>query len=391
MITPNQIDEWVHEVEERPASAPLIIQYIAGRLRDLTKRNEELLAENIALHSGRKVEEYESRIANLEYQLEILRRQIGGADPFNLTSPANETISVIAYNPKGMALRLELAAASLDDHRVAARLSDPSSGGPPRLLVTNPMEELLFVFDSGRTVSLPVSEITAIDPGQVDWRKAYLVEPHGGEELACVTPVGKMTLFDYCVQISRRGCAKKMMKTSFESHVSKSFVGAGVKGKPDKTCDLTLCNKEDQIVLSSREGFLLCTEVSQLPYTIEDVLKLSATDFITSSFVLGNKPSLLIMTQNGKAIHRETKWLEKTNSFKSRGQAIFSQSRREAGIRIAGASTVDEKDWGIALNSDGTIELAKVAELLAAGSFPCDASEPNILEFTVFSIPEKIS
>jgi hypothetical protein len=64
MINPDQIEEWIHEVEQRPSSAGLIIEYISRRLRDLTARNEELLAENISLRMGKKVEEYESRIAN---------------------------------------------------------------------------------------------------------------------------------------------------------------------------------------------------------------------------------------------------------------------------------------------------------------------------------------
>ena len=78
MISPDKIDEWIHEVEERPASAELIIRYIANRLSELASRDEELAAQNIELLSGRKVEEYESRIASLEYQLDLLKRQLGG-------------------------------------------------------------------------------------------------------------------------------------------------------------------------------------------------------------------------------------------------------------------------------------------------------------------------
>ena len=58
MINPDKTDEWIREVEERPASASLIIRYIANRLSELTAREEELAAQNIELLSGRKVEEY---------------------------------------------------------------------------------------------------------------------------------------------------------------------------------------------------------------------------------------------------------------------------------------------------------------------------------------------
>lgn len=77
MISPDKIDEWIREVEERPSSAALIIRYIANRLSELASRDEELSAQNIELLSGRKVDEYESQIASLEYQLELLKRQLG--------------------------------------------------------------------------------------------------------------------------------------------------------------------------------------------------------------------------------------------------------------------------------------------------------------------------
>ena len=111
MITPDKISEWLKEVEERPSSGSIIIQYIANRLSDLTARNEELLAENIELRSGRKVEEYESRITNLEYQLDLLKRQFGGQLPAN-AQPV-ETSSLLVYTPQGQVLRVELDPAEL--------------------------------------------------------------------------------------------------------------------------------------------------------------------------------------------------------------------------------------------------------------------------------------
>jgi len=73
----NKIDEWIKEAEQRPASAMSLLKLIAGRLRDLTERNEELLKENIALQDGSRVEEYRKHIAALEFQLDLLRRRFG--------------------------------------------------------------------------------------------------------------------------------------------------------------------------------------------------------------------------------------------------------------------------------------------------------------------------
>ncbi len=393
MINPDQIEEWIHEVEGRPSSAPLIIRYIATRLRDLTERNEELLAENIELRTGRKVEEYESRIANLEYQLDLLKRQLGGNGDWKAPAAVVETINFLVYNVKGQVLRVETAVNALASGKEVARFANaPETGGLPRLLATSSTEELLFVFDSGRTQAMPVTDILAAEAGKTDWRNAYLVEPHGGEELVTVLPAARMTLYDCCIQVSRRGCAKKMMKSSFESHVAKSFIGAGVKGKPDKTCNLVLCGKDDLLVLASREGYLWCLDVSQLPYTIEEVLKLSATDYLATSFVLCSDPdqkpedkqSILILTNNGKAIHREANWLEKPASYKSRGQPVFSPARREAGARVVSAIAAQENDWGAALSGGGSVTVHKISDLLVSGSLSAD-QPVDILEFVTFA------
>ena len=118
MITPKKIEEWIKEVEERPTSASIILQYISNRLRDLTVRNEELLAENIALVSGKRVEEYEQRIAHLEYQLELLKRQLGGdlsPDSVRMLDKAQakadqlETLSLLLYCQQGRLSRFEIS------------------------------------------------------------------------------------------------------------------------------------------------------------------------------------------------------------------------------------------------------------------------------------------
>ena len=63
----NKIDEWMKEAEARPESAITIVKLISRRLRELTERNEELLAENIALENGTRVEEFQKRITHVEY------------------------------------------------------------------------------------------------------------------------------------------------------------------------------------------------------------------------------------------------------------------------------------------------------------------------------------
>ena len=101
----NKIDEWMKEAETRPESAVTIVRLVSKRMVELTARNEELLAENIALQNGTRVEEYQKRIAHLEYQLDLLKRRFGseGVELAELPtqSAAASTLSLLVYNAYG--------------------------------------------------------------------------------------------------------------------------------------------------------------------------------------------------------------------------------------------------------------------------------------------------
>jgi DNA gyrase/topoisomerase IV subunit A len=395
LITPEKIAEWLKEVEERPTSGSIIIQYIANRLSELTARNEELLAENIELRSGRKVEEYESRITNLEYQLDLLKRQVGGqveGSAANLAAnpEAVETTSLLVYNPQGQVLRLEINPAELESGEAAAdfpRMEFPEKI-PTRLLATGSRQELLFVFDSGRTQTLPVSEIPAADPQKLSWRQAYLQEPRGAEELAFLLPIGRMALFETAVQASRRGFTKKIKRALLENYILKDYIGSGTKLPSDRTCGLALCRKDDLFVMTSQQGFVFSIPVERLPFAVEEALRLGPADHIAASFAISSagladskESSFLVVTQNGKAIQRDVSWLEPADSFKSHGQPIFSKERRAAGVHVVGAAAVGEGDWGLALRSDGKLTAHKMADLFGSGSFLVKQPPADILGF----------
>ena len=386
MITPEKIDEWIKEVEERPTSAQNIIRYIAQRLSDLTERNEILLNENIALRLEKKVEEYESRIVNLEYQLEILKRQVGsGAAPEAIQEAVlgvAQKISLLLYNGLGQVQRVEIDPSELSSPSPLARFSGmvKVEGFQPRLLAVNSQEELLFVFDSGRAVTAPVTAVPTSENGSLDWEKAFLQETRGNEELVTILPVAKMTLAELCIQTSRRGFVKKMIGSFFESCVTNSFVGTGTKQKQDRTCSLVLCGKSDLFVIISKEGRALTMEANKLPITIEPVFQIGATDHVVATFIMAQKPYLLLVTNSGKAIFRENQWLEQANTFRTQGQPIFSKTRRDSGNRIVGAGMADEDDWGVALTADGVLSFHKVHNLYENGAL----GETDILDFVIY-------
>ena len=388
MISVEKIDEWIKEAAERPESAGQIIQRIARRLSELSERNEELLAENIGLQSGAKVEEYERRIAHLEYQLELLKRRFGGELPEELDTPSQAALNLLVYDRHGRVLRWVLQAHDASSGKLVASLAGELAyqEEPPRLLAAVSGEELLFIFTSGRVAalaleSIPVSELE----GLTVWEQASIPsEPKAGERLACITLIGRIALAEFFVQVSRKGCVKKIRASMGQSILANHYIGTGIRQPPDQTFSLALCNQDDRLALVSYEGFLQCVEVKTLPPAVEEALRLESSDHLVTAFVPATGRAVVAMTQVGKAIHWTADRLEVANSFRTRGQALFSKIRREEGARVVGADAVSEADWGAALHSNGQVSLHTAAEILRSGAIPV---QDELLAFIFFPLP----
>lgn len=375
MITPEKIEEWLKEVEARPASAAPILKIIANRLRELAERNEELQAENLALQTGQRVEEYEKRIAHLQYQLDLVKRRFGAdfgsAEAIQAESTPGAP-GLLLYDERGRFLRLDLPHDGLDNLSTLGRITGEMQGA--RLLAVPPGETLLFTFTSGRVSALTLDEVPASRLDQVwDWEQAGVPsEPHAGERLACVTPLSSLPLSDFIVQVSRRGCTKKIPSTMAESVLDGRFIGKGVNQKADQPFEVNLCKKDDRLALVTWEGWLACLDVEPLSYAIEESLKLSASDYLTAAFVLRPGDDLLVMTQAGKLIHWTEANLEPAGTARSRGQALFSPARREQGVRVVGAAALRAGDFAAILHSDGGLSLHRVSALSGAGRIETD-------------------
>ena len=382
MITPEKIEEWIKEAEARPSSAPLIIQFIANRLRELAGRNEELLAENIALLTGKRVEEYQQRINHLEYQVELLKRQLKGelseadlADlPLTPGKPAPlQPPSLLIYNALGQILRLEIPLSPAPSNPwLTLTDSLPPDLEPPRLLTAPATEELLLVFTSGRASTLPLSSLPLTHPGAaLDWSQATVPdEPRAVEQLACLVPVSRLALAEVFLQASRRGYAKKINTSLAPSILANHFIGTGIRLPADRTFAIALGKKDDRLALVSAEGYLQLLEVASLPTAIEEVVRLGISDHLVAAFVPPAQGALLLATQTGKLIHRTLEGLELAASFKTKGQALLSPARREKGVRIVAAAPAAEGDYAAALHLDGGLTLHAVKDLFGSGVIP---------------------
>ena len=254
------------EAEERPASAVAIVKLVANRLRELTERNEELLAENIALENGTRVEEYQKRIAHLEYQLELLKRRFGVDEGTLVEFPAApaveaSTLSLLIYNARGRVFRVELNEEAKDIGQIVGNVVGDDE--PPRILAVPSNEEISLLFTSGRIETYSASNIPAVElGGKWDWSQAALPdEPRAGESLACIAPFSHLPLSDFFLQISRRGCAKKNMTSMAQSILGNHYIGKGALQKSDQPFDLMLCHKQDTAMFVTYEGKVIALDV----------------------------------------------------------------------------------------------------------------------------------
>lgn len=368
-----KIDEWMKEAEARPASAVAIVKLVANRLRELTERNEELLAENIALENGTRVEEYQKRIAHLEYQLELLKRRFGVDEGTLVEFPATpaveaSTLSLLIYNARGRVFRLDLD----EDAKEIGQIVGDVVGNdePPRILAVPANEEICLLFTSGRIETYPVSNIPVVElGGKWDWSQAALPdEPRAGELLACVAPFSHLPLSDFFLQISRRGCAKKNMTSLAQSILGNHYIGKGALQKSDQPFDLMLCHKQDTAIFVTYEGKVIALDVDDLSYAIEERIKLSATDYVIASFIAPSDATLLCVTQTGKVIQRESKSIDTSKSSTAKGQALIPPSRLEQGVRFMGAAAVRGGDQVVVLDATGRLRILEAESMTGAGS-----------------------
>lgn len=415
MFTPEKIEEWLKEVEERPASAGLIIQFVGNRLRDLAERNQALTAENIALMTDKRVEEYEQRIAHLEYQLDLLKRQLGGdlsaaleaagSAPGAPGKPSAQ-MSLVIYHPSGRALRLTAGPPRQGEPLRLGRLVGELivNGEPPRLLGVSTSDELLFVFSSGRVTALPASSLPVgrpadapgVDEPALDWANAPLPEePRAGESLVCIAPIARIALAEYLLQASRRGYVKKIRAQMTQSILANHYIGSGVKISTDRTFALALSGKDDRLALVTKEGYLQCLDVLRLPFSVEQALNLGATDHLVAAFPIAGAGSehsqaeprsVVVMTQLGKAVHWLESDIETAASTKVRGQAVFSAQRRGQGTRVVGAAALRPDDWLAGLDNGGDLWLYPAKDLLDRGTLPVQG---ELLAFAAFPAPAR--
>ena len=377
MTFSEKIDEWIKEAETRPSSALMILKLIAGRMRDLAERNEELMAENITLQDGSRVKEFKERISHLEFQLELLKRRFDVDDVvLKPSEQVSGTVSLLIYNAQGRILRIQVSEAELSSSLALGQVRgfDIAGSEPPRMIAMPSMEDVLLLFSSGRVATYRVDEIKANLPGgELDLGLAGILDsPHAGETLVCLMPLSRLPVSDFFLQVSRRGSVKKTMSTIFEKVLSTQYLGRGAVQKNDQAFIVMLAEKKARLALVTYEGRILCLEADGLLFGAEERIRMELTDRIVAAFTPAAEDWVVCVTQNGKIIQRESGSFEIAKSTASRGQALIPPSRLEQGTRFVGAFACQDVDWLVTLDGLGSLGARLVGEVFGAGALRTD-------------------
>jgi DNA gyrase/topoisomerase IV subunit A len=215
-----------------------------------------------------------------------------------------------------------------------------------------------------------MNELPCVEAGAAwKWAEAALPdEPRAGETLVCITPISSLPVSGFFLQVSRRGCVKKTMTSMAQTVLSSHFIGKGTLGKSDQPFDLALCGKGERLAFVTYEGKLLGLDVDDLSYTLEERIKLSATDYVIASFIPRLQNALIFVTQTGKVVQRESGMLETSKSPLAKGQALISPNRLEGGVRFMGAAAIQDRDRVAVLDAKGKIKIYQAGAIAGSGS-----------------------
>jgi len=383
MITRAKIDDWIRQVEATPVLAPIIIRQITDRLLDLDAMNESLRAENLELGSGNRVKEYERRISELEFQLELFKRQLGSGGG----KPQLEATSLLLFNDKGQVIRLAIDDASLTGDQPFSRIE-----GTPHiqshtfgLVTASAFDQFLLVFSTGRTTSLPVEQVPLSTGNGLDWASAYQADLRSMEELAWMLPITRLHAYDCCVQVSRFGSARKIGIGYFKTFITNNNIGKGVKFNFDRILNLTLCNENQLLVLASRTGNLLSLNASALPVALDEIMRFKVNDYVVSALTLDPGQSLVAVTQNGAAYAQNQAWLLPAKAGERRVRQLLPEKKREEDEVLAGAVALGDMDWLIVYRDVGTLSAYHPASLSNRRTMLAADQDARVLGVAVYS------
>ncbi|MEM5774734.1 MAG: hypothetical protein AAGU05_06990 [Anaerolineaceae bacterium] len=383
MIKPGKIKEWIEEIEQRPLAAPFIVRTLSARVIELDKINEELRVENLNLQSGKKIQEYERRIAELEYQIELLKRQINTGE---LSVTPVEQPSLLIYDSLGKVLVSDFSPAHLVAGHVFASIRhfEAPALDDIHLLTANAADELLYLFDSGRIRTQRTGELIHTPADALDWGQAGQIEMRSGERLIAIVPITEVPMLDGILQVSRKGYARFINQDYFSSFLSEKNIGRGIRAASDALFTLTPCRQDDVYVLATRAGYVSARQAGKLSITLQETIKFDMQDYLVGAFTIQPDQQLLIAAQNGEVYVQKNPWVDPADADGAKRRLLLAGARA-GGVSLVGAAALSPGGWHFRLTADGRVLLGRLdgeAERRKTRPAAAPAETQKIIAFT---------
>ncbi len=383
MIKPGKIKEWIEEIEQRPLAAPFIVRTLSARVIELDKANEELRVENLNLQSGKKIQEYERRIAELEYQIELLKRQINTGEA--ALTPVEQP-SLLLYDSLGRVLVTDFSPAHLvSGHTFAAIQNfEAPQMDDIHLLTANASDELLYLFDSGRIRTQRTGELAHSPADQWDWTQTGRIDMRSGERLIAVVPITEVPMLDGILQVSRKGYARFINQDYFSSFLSEQNIGRGIRAASDALFTLTPARQDDVYVQVTRAGYVSARPAGQMTITLQETIKFDMQDYLVGAFTIQPDQSLLIVTRTGEVYVQKNPWAEIADADGSKRRLLLAGARA-GGVSVVGAAAVSPGGWYFRLTSDGKVLIGRVENEAERRKIKSAAPKPEFMKILAFT------
>ena len=366
MIKSSKIQEWINEIEERPMIAPFIVRRLSDRLLELDQLNEELRSENLLLSTGQKTAELERRIAELEYQIELLKRQVH-EDP---ASTYSDTANLLIYDTEGRILTHQFSPRTILSAGVQLSLQGTKAHRDDvHLLVAVPQDELVMLMHTGRIATMKAKEIVHPASDPLTWEKAFKLDLRSGEKLASVAAITQAPFCEHFIQVTRKGYARSFPQDLFQTFLSRRNLGKGVKSDADQLLCLLLGSAEDILVLVSRGGYISALPVSRLTVGLEEIMRLDMQDYLVAAFIIHPEQLLVIAAEDGELLVQKNPWGDPADANGIKRRVL---ARSKAGsLHLMGAGAAGSGSTAFLLSSSGEINVQRITE-----STPAKPSAP---------------
>jgi len=236
------------------------------------------------------------------------------------------------------------------------------------LFVTSTHNYILFFTSKGRVYSLKAYEIPEAGRQARGTAIVNLLQLDSDEKITTVIPISEYREGLYLVMLTRNGLVKKTDLMKYDN-IRKGGLAAISLLEGDELIDVKLTDGERDLIVVTRKGMSIrfnekdVRPVGRVSQGVRGI-KLEEDDYVIGMDVCGEKPYLLIVTENGFGKRTE---IDEYKVQSRSGKGILTYRVTAKTGELTGVKLVDEDEDIMLITSDGTIIRLNVNDISILG------------------------